>query len=110
MDMAAEIAQVKTAIRQAPRGAFDPETPSERRDRLRLLDHETDPTLPGGTLHWEPVVTVWMNPHEAGDSLTLPEVLYNEIALLKRCGPTFDLRLALLTNITESPICSIDVG
>ena len=102
MDMAAEIAQVKTAIRDAPWGIFDPETPSERRDRLRLLDHETDPTLPGGILHWEPVVTVWMNPHEAGDSLTLPEMLDDEVSLLKRCGPTFGLRLALLTNITKS--------
>lgn len=102
MDMAAQIAQVKTAIREAPLGEFDPETPSEHRDRLHLLNHETDPTLPGGILHWEPVVTVWMNPHEAGDSLPLPEMLDNEIALLKRCGPTFVLRLALLTNITKS--------
>ena len=111
MDMAAEIAQVKTAIRRAPLGAFDPETPSERRDRLWLLDHETDPTLPGGILHWEPVVTVWMNPDEAGDSLTLPEMLDTELALLKRCGS----RLRVKTNVIdehhkELPTCSIDVG
>ncbi len=102
LDMVAEIAQVKAAIREAPWGAFDPETPSERRDRLRLLDRETDPTLSEGVLHWEPVVTVWMNPQEAGDSLTLPEMLDTEIALLKRCGSPFALRLTLLTNTTKS--------
>jgi hypothetical protein len=86
IDMAAEIAEVKTAIQQAPWNAFASETPSQCRDRLRLLNHETDPTLPGGVLHWEPVVTVWINPDEAGDSLTLPKMLDTEIALLKRCG------------------------
>jgi hypothetical protein len=111
MDMAAQIVQVKKAIREAPWGVFDPETPSERRDRLRLLDRETDPTLPGGILHWDPVVTVWMNPHEAGDSLTLPEMLDTEIALLKRYG----FRLRVKTDIIdehhkELPICSIGVG
>jgi hypothetical protein len=85
VDMAAQIAQVKTAIREAPWDAFDPETFLERHDRLRLLKRETDPTLPGGVLHWEPVVTVWMNPQEAGDVLALPETLDTEIALLRRC-------------------------
>ena len=102
MDMAAEIAQVKTALQEAPRNAFEPETLSEHRDRLHLLNRETDPTLPGGVLHWEPVVTVWMNPHEVGDCLTLPEMLDAEIALLKRCGSHLRVRLALLTNITKS--------
>lgn len=102
MDMAAEIAQVKTAIREARWDAFDPETPSERCDRFRLLDREIDPTLPGGILHWEPVVTVWMNPHVAGDSLTPPETLDTEIARLKRYGPCLRLRLALLTNIIKN--------
>ena len=111
MDMVAQIAEVKKAIQEAPWGVFDPETPWERRDRLRLLVEERDPTLPGGVLHWEPVVTVWMNPHEAGDSLTLPEMLDTEIALLKRYGS----RLRVKTDIIdehhkELPICSIDVG
>lgn len=101
MNMAAEIGQVKTALLKAPLDAFDPETPLEYRHRFRLL-HETDPTLPGGDLHWEPVVTVWMNPNEAGDSPTLPEMLDTEIALLKRWVPAFGLRLVLLTSITKS--------
>lgn len=111
MDMAAQIAQVKTAIQRAPWGAFDLETPLERRDRLRLLDRETDPTLPGGILHWEPVVTVWINPHEAGDSLALPEMLDTEIALLKRCGSRLRVKIDVIDDHhKELPIFSIDVG
>ena len=111
MDMAAEIARVKTAIRRAPLGAFDPETPSERRDRLWLFERETDPTLPGGILHWEPVVTVWMNPNEAGDSLTLPEMLDTELALLKRCGSHLRVKTDVIDeHRKELPIYSIDVG
>ena len=111
MDMAAEIAQVKTAIRKAPWGAFDPETPSERRDRLWLLERETDPTLTGGVLSWEPVVTIWMNPNEAGDSLTLPKMLDTELALLKRCGSHLRVKTDVIDERHEElPIYSIDVG
>ena len=111
MNMAAEIAHVKAAIQRAPWGAFDSEMPLERRDRLRLLHHETDPTLPGGILHWEPVVTVWMNLHEAGDSLTPPEMLDTEIALLKRCGSHLRFKTDVIDDHhKELPIYSIDVG
>lgn len=111
MDIAAQIVKVKKAIREAPWGAFDPETPLERHDRLHLLDRETDPTLPGGVLHWEPVVTVWMNPNEAGDSLTLPGMLDTEIALLKRCGSRLRVKTDVIDEYhKELPIYSIDVG
>lgn len=98
MDMAAEIAQVKTALREAPWDAFDAETPSVCHDRVRLLNYETDPTLPGGTLHWEPVVTIWMDPHEVGNSLTPPGMWDAEIGLLKRYGSHLWVRLASLTK------------
>jgi hypothetical protein len=98
VDMAAEIAQVKTAIRLAPGDAFDAETEPERRERLHFLHHDTDPTLLGGPLHWEPVVTIGVNPEEVGSSLTPPEALDAEIALLRRCGSLRLVRLALLTD------------
>ena len=111
MDMAAQIAQVKTAIQGAPLGAFDPETPWERRDRLWLLEHETDPTLPGRVLSWEPVITIWMDPSEAGRSLTLPKMLDPELAVLKRCGSHLQIKTNVIDgHHKELPIHSIDVG
>ena len=69
------------------------ENPLERRDRLRLLNDETGPTLPGGIFYWEPVVTIWVNPRVANESLAHPETLGTELALLKRYGTHFPFRL-----------------
>ena len=96
MDMATELAMVKLAIRLAPRSAFEHESPSERRDRLRLLDDETYPTLRGSLFRWEPVVTVWVNPRVVDESPAHPETLGTELALLKRYATHFPFRLPLL--------------
>ena len=111
MDMAAQLAQVKTAIQLAPLGAFDPETSWEQRDRWWLLERERDPTRHGCVCSWEPVVTIWMDPSEAGDSLTLPEMLDPELAVLKRCGSHLLVKTSVIDEHHEDfPIYSIDVG
>ena len=102
IDLATEMMTVKVAIRWTPQSVYEAEYPWERRERLRLLNYETDPTLPSGALYWEPVATIWINPYEVESSLTHPEMLDAEIALLKRYVPALQARLPLLTNITKN--------